>query len=205
MKIQNKVILGTLVGGGLLLGAAGVSLTYAQSNSQTSTNVFDRVAQILGVDSTKLSEAVKQAKTEEIDKLVKDGKLTQTEADKLKANVDDKSFGLGRPRHEMGMGGRLVRLDDLATYLNVDKADLMNNLGEGKSLKDYIISKGKTVEDASNYIYNKVKADLDARVKEGKITQEQEDKILANEKTRITDFLNGVRPEKPVGGKMKRD
>ena len=198
MKINKKIILGTLVGGGLLIGAATAGIAYAAVNTTTQSSILERVAQIVGVDSTKLTDAVKQARNEQIDQMVKDGKITQTQADDMKLRVENgQGFG---SRIGMRPEGRFAMMDDLATYLGVDKSEIMNSIGDEKSIKEIITSKGKTVDGAEAYLNEQIKADVDQKVKDGKLTQTQADKIIANEKTHINNFLNGVKPA--FDGKM---
>jgi hypothetical protein len=54
----------------------------------TGTTFWDRVAQKLGIDTPKLQEAVKSARTDQIDEAVQNGDLTQKQADALKQRLD---------------------------------------------------------------------------------------------------------------------
>lgn len=90
----------------------------AQSGtSNTSGNtLIARVAAILGIDQTKLEDAFTQAQkemrdealTNYLDQLVKDGKITQEQADQYKSWLDQKPAGLDQlgPGFEFGGRGR---------------------------------------------------------------------------------------------------
>jgi hypothetical protein len=71
----------------LLCGTVGIAL--AQDSTNPQENMMVRVAQILGISQQKLTDAFKQAQTEfeaqRIAKLVQEGKITQQQADQLKA------------------------------------------------------------------------------------------------------------------------
>ena len=71
----------------LLCGTIGIA--FAQDGTNPQQDMMARVAQILGISQQKLTDAFKQAQTEgevqRLDKLVQDGKITQQEADQIKA------------------------------------------------------------------------------------------------------------------------
>jgi polyhydroxyalkanoate synthesis regulator phasin len=76
----------------LLLVGIGAGAVYAQGpvkDGAPRQALLARVAQILGIDQQKLTDAFKQAggelRDERLAQLVKDGKLTQEQADQLKA------------------------------------------------------------------------------------------------------------------------
>jgi hypothetical protein len=71
----------------LVCGTAGIVL--AQDSGNPQQDMTARVAQILGISQQKLTDAFKQAQnefeTQRLAQMVKDGKLTQLEADQLKS------------------------------------------------------------------------------------------------------------------------
>ena len=99
-KSKKFIILASVVAAVLVIGAtAGVVLAQAGDNGTgQGDGIMARVAQILGIDQQKLADAVKQARTEfreqhpigqnmeqGLEKAVQDGKLTQQQADQVKA------------------------------------------------------------------------------------------------------------------------
>lgn len=100
-KSKKFVILASVLAAVLIIGAtAGAVLAQAGDNGtgQAKDGILTRVAQILGIDQQKLTDAFKQARTEyrqqhpigqnqeqKLDKAVQDGKLTQQQADQIKS------------------------------------------------------------------------------------------------------------------------
>ncbi len=105
-KSKKNIVLAAILAIVVLLGATAGVVVAQNGNSgkaDPSKALFARVAQILGIDQQKLADAFKQARDEFIaknprpqrpeiqnqdewlTKLVKDGKLTQAQADQLKA------------------------------------------------------------------------------------------------------------------------
>ncbi len=89
-KSKKFIIITSLLAAVLLFGAtAGLALAQDENNGPgQGKDMLARVAQILGIDQQKLTDAFKQAQTEfeaqRLDKLVQDGKITQEQADQLK-------------------------------------------------------------------------------------------------------------------------
>lgn len=128
----------TMIGIGTAILALGVTAVVGTAMAQTATatptqppaqastpaasaaktnyrNFFvNRLATDLGTTTDKLKSAFTQARNETVDQAVKDGKLTQQQADKIKANTNARpgfgfGFGFGRfgghpVRREMGCG-----------------------------------------------------------------------------------------------------
>lgn len=191
MTKTQKIVLGSIGAFGLVVITAGTALVSAQSAANTNASEFiDRVAQIAGIDSQKLKDSVKQASKERIDQDVKDGKITQSEADNLKQKIDEgKTFGLGFGRKgmhgEMGFGGFMKpNLDDLSNYLGLTTSDLMTQMRDGKSLLDIAKDKGKSEAELKTYLSQKFDENLKQAVTDGKLTQEKSD-IVAKDKDKI--------------------
>lgn len=84
---RNKKLLALLVVGLLAMGTLGY-VVYAQttgSSQATSKSYLARVAEKLGVTEDALISAMYEAKADMIDEAVAEGKLTQAQADYLKA------------------------------------------------------------------------------------------------------------------------
>jgi Na+-transporting NADH:ubiquinone oxidoreductase subunit NqrC len=88
---SKKFIITSLLAAVLLFGTtAGLALAQDENDGPgQGKDIMARVAQILDIDQQKLTDAFKQAQTElkaqRLDNLVKDGKITQEQADQLKA------------------------------------------------------------------------------------------------------------------------
>jgi Na+-transporting NADH:ubiquinone oxidoreductase subunit NqrC len=90
-KSKKFIIITSLLAAVLLFGTtAGLALAQNENDGPgQGKDIMARVAQILGIDQQKLTDAFKQAQTElkaqRLDNLVKDGKITQEQADQFKA------------------------------------------------------------------------------------------------------------------------
>jgi hypothetical protein len=104
-KIVIFIVAGILVAG-LLIAGVTAAATYADNGQgPAGGKLLARVAQILNIDQQKLADAFKQAGTElgqermnsTFDKWVKDGKLTQDQANQYKAWLAAKPAGMFGP------------------------------------------------------------------------------------------------------------
>ena len=96
-----------------VLGAFGVAAAQTAPTAQTATNYhqvyLSKLAQLLGVDQAKLESSMTQAQSQTLDQAVKDGRLTQQQADWMKQHMQQAQqggagFGPGMMRG--GFGGR---------------------------------------------------------------------------------------------------
>ncbi|MCX7838003.1 MAG: YckD family protein [Anaerolineae bacterium] len=90
------------------LGMTTDALTAALRSGKTLLDL----AREKNVDATKLRTAIADAQKAAIDQLVKDGKLTQAQADKLKANLKPENIDLLRGRWGIGVPGGHGHLKD---------------------------------------------------------------------------------------------
>ncbi len=95
----------------LMLAVAGMGVVSAQTPTPEADTRYDRfinrVAQLLGKQPAQLESALTQASREQIDQAVEDGELTQAQAERIKARIEE----TGRPfplfgRHRGGFGHR---------------------------------------------------------------------------------------------------
>jgi phage FluMu protein gp41 len=85
-------------------------------------------------------------------------------------------------------------LDTAATYLGMTVSDLQAALKSGKTLADEAAAKGKTVDGLVQALVAPTKTELDKRVTAGDITQAQENAIISNLTSHLTDLVNGKGP-----------
>ena len=94
-----RILLSSVLAVSMLVGTTGMALADDGQGSQPKPDgLLDRVAQILNIDVQKLKDAFKQALTEMrterqntgLQNLVSSGKLTQDQADQLKAWLDSR-------------------------------------------------------------------------------------------------------------------
>jgi polyhydroxyalkanoate synthesis regulator phasin len=199
MEIKRKLVAGAAAA--LAVGGAGAGIAATQLNSSPSAEskaIVNDAAKQLGVDPTKLSDALKKALSDRIDAAVTQGRLTKQEGDALKKRIQSDEFPLfGAPpfgfRHFGGPGphGLFHGLGAAATYLGLTEAQLRTQLNSGKTLAEIAKSQGKSVDGLEQALIKDTKTKLDAIVKEGKITKADEQKVLKDLDQRIEDLVNG--------------
>ncbi|HEX9095196.1 MAG TPA: hypothetical protein VF990_03740 [Candidatus Dormibacteraeota bacterium] len=163
--------------------SAGTSKNYAQ--------VFvDKLAGILHLTPTQTKDALKQAQLQTVDQMLKDGQITQAQADALKARINaGQGLGpLGAPGFRRGgfkATGTVMRdlmtaeLNAVASALHMSTADLQSALRSGKSLSDLETQQKVSDSAVKTAMKNAAKGVLDKAVKAGTITQAQADAILS--------------------------
>lgn len=201
MKFRKPLVILGLAGvvTALVVGGTAFAQTPTPSPNQqakTSNGEFflDRLAAALGTTRDKLNGAFTQARNETVDQAVKDGRLTQEQADRIKSQQGTAPFGFGFGVLGRGgkggaafMGGSQVR-DAIAKVLGMTPEDLANQLRSGKSLAELAKGREQTVKDA---IVSAVKPQLDQAVKDGKITQDRANQILDQIRTSDLNSLGG--------------
>ncbi len=201
----KKIALGALTALAFAVMAGGSAFVYAQSTDSSGT-FMDRVAQIAGVDSGKLKGAFKEASKEEVDQKVADGKLTQSQANEIKAKIENEEFrgpGFGG---RMGMRGGKEMMKDkhaqVAEFLGMSQEELRSSIREDrKTLLTIAKEKGKTEDQLKSFLSTEFDENIAQAVKDGKITQTQADNMKSQKDTMISNMINGVKPHR--GGMMR--
>jgi hypothetical protein len=223
-----RLIMGTLAVAVVVSGGAAYAASQDNSPQARSQAIVTDAAGTLGVDPGKLSDALKKALENQVDAQVTAGKLTQTQADAIKKRIEDgtqpifggggprfggpggapfgrrghggmgkRGFGFGGPRGGFGLGAGIA---ELSTFLGLKPEDLRTQLQSGKSLADIAKAQGKTVADLEAAITTAATTRLDAAVTAGKLTTDQEAKILAGLAQHLDDFVNAVPKARGFGG-----
>jgi hypothetical protein len=179
---------------------------------------LDDLAKRLNVTRDQLDTAIKGAAEARIDAAVAAGTLTKEQGDAAKKALANgvpalgaRLFGGGRGGplgpggrgpggpgfgHGFGFGG----LKGAADYLGLTDAKLREQLQAGKSLADIAkATSGKTVDGLKAAIKAATVKDLDQAVKDGHLTSDQRDKIVANLDDRIDDIVNNTPPKGAPG------
>ena len=158
----------------------------------------------LGVEESALAPAAKQAAIATIDQAVKDGKMKQAVADRLKARIDKADadgckFLAGRVgKVQAAVGAVKDAVTAAADALHITPAELGAQLKAGKSLKDVATDKGVPYAEVSAAVLKSVKADLDAAVAAGTIKQPRADRILERLTKNLADGrLRNAKPAAP--------
>ena len=221
---KRKLAAGAVAAIAVAGGGAAIGATQFNSPKEESQAVINDAASQLGVDPSKLTDALKKGLENRVDAAVAAGQMTKAQGDALKAQIESGNNvplilpgigGLGQgpgglfgggPGLKFGFGiGPAFRAGDdvfatAATYLGLTEAELKTQLGSGKTLAEIATAQGKTADGLVQALYDAQKKQLDAAVTAGKLTQSQEDAILANSKDRLTALVNGEQPALRVGG-----
>lgn len=158
---------------------------------------LDRLAAALGIDRARLDAAAQRAGNEVIDQALKDGAVTQAQADRMRRRVAQGAWPMhpffGRHGYGFFHGGRGPELDAAASALGMTRADLVTELQNGKTIGQVADARGVDRQKVRDAIVAAHKAELDAAVQNGTLTQQQADLMLQLYQT--YDPL-----EKPLGG-----
>ncbi|MBI2861405.1 MAG: hypothetical protein HYX89_01150 [Chloroflexi bacterium] len=150
----------------------GMSVDDLQAQLQQGKSIAD-VAKEKGVDPQRIIDARVAKARDNVNQMVKDGKLTQAQADQaiqnlpdqVKRQVEAKGTGVAAPR---GLGGMMLPVpglwDDAAQFLGISRDDLNAQLQGGKSLVEIAQARGKSKQDLINFLVGKAKERLQQRV-----------------------------------------
>jgi predicted DNA-binding protein (UPF0251 family) len=204
--------------------AASPSPTTGKLNP-TVEDFLQKLAARLGISESTLKSDLQQTSLDELQQLVKDGKLTQDQADKIQSAITNGtdyfpglngSFGGRGGPGGMGIFGRggLQSIlgknqDALAKWLGISTATLQSDLKSGESLATIATAQGKTTADLKTFLTGELDSQLKAQVTAGKLTQAQSDTIRAGVVANLDALINaklpqfggghGNRPAKPNG------
>ncbi len=198
----------------------------AATAGQYATFFLEHFASHLGLSTDQVKSAYTAAYNDTIDQMVKDGKLTQAQADALKqkvsqgvANGNLPGFGPGfRVPGGKGFGGFGFGMDragmmnlgpaEFAKALGMTQQDLITELQAGKSIADVAKEKNVDINKVKQTVISDYKAQLDTAVKNNKMTQAQEDQAIQNLTQKLDTIVNqaglmgrfhGRFPGKPQG------
>jgi len=210
-----RLIMGTLAVAVVVSGGAAYAASRDNSPQARSQAIVNDAAGTLGVDPSKLSDALKKALENQVDAQVTAGKLTTAQGDAIKKRIEDGTQpifgfgpggfggpGFGHRGHGFGRGGfdgfgLMAGVQDVATYLGLTPQALGTQLRSGKTLADIATAQGKTVDGLKTAITDAVTKRLDAAVTAGRLTKDQETTALAALSGKLDDLVNG---KLPMGG-----
>jgi uncharacterized protein (DUF433 family) len=202
-RIAALAVSGALIAGGA--GAAIAAVTKDDAN-QTEQAILDDAAKRLDVTPDKLRDALSAAQDAQLDEAVKDGDLTQKQADAIKRarkssgrvlagpgllggpgphGVLKLHGGPGGPRlHHFGLRGDLFA--DLAKALGTTQAKLKDQLRDGRSVAEIAKANGTSLDDVRSAVKAAAKTRLNEAVKDGDLTRKQADAILERAAEHVT-------------------
>jgi predicted DNA-binding protein (UPF0251 family) len=200
MARRHKVAIAVVAALSVLVVSAAVAATRALSPRQERQAIINDAAGQLGIEPQALSDALEQALKNRVDAAVRDGRLTEEQAAKLKARIeagDAPLFGPGPRlefRHHRGHGPFHAKLEAAAEYLGMSRRALLEALEGGKTLAQVARDRGKTVDGLVDALMARAEQKLDRAVQEGRLTDAERDEMLSGLRERITDLVNGRFP-----------
>jgi uncharacterized protein YidB (DUF937 family) len=185
---------------GIVAAQSGGTSTPSASNAtpgqkqQLVNDFLDKLATNLGISTDTLKSALTKTDTQMLDQAVADGKITQAEADKIKAKIESGN-GPIFPFLGRGHGGRgFLERDNIvqqtAAFLGIDRQAVVDALKNNQSLAQVAQDHGKTADELSGYLYDQLKSKLDQAVTNNKITQDKENTVLSSARDRINTVIN---------------
>jgi hypothetical protein len=199
--VKRRFVIGAT--GLAALGGGGVAYAVTQGSPGSERQAFiNDVAGRLHVSPDQLKSAISGAFSDRLEQAVKDGRLTQSQADAIKQRVQQHGGVplLGGPHPHPFFGGPrgpfAAGFDAAAGYLDLTPKQLHDKLESGKSLADVAGDQKKDVGGLKKAIEDGVKTRLDKAVKNKRITQSQESRLLNGLSNRIDRLVQqkGGRP-----------
>lgn len=189
---------------------AGVVMAQDGGSGASGPSFLSRVAQKLGIDEPRLQQAIKDARTDQIDEAVQNGDLTQEQADRLKQRLEqapgDAPFGLpfkghggfgldlkGRGLH---LGGAGLDKTAFAGFLGIDETQLRDALSaDGATLASVAEANGKSRDELKTFILSQLDERLAEAVANG-LPQERADAMRSKVEQNLDTII-----DTPCGGK----
>jgi hypothetical protein len=199
-----------------VVGGGGAAIAASGDSSPPGHSFFDSVARHLGISSQKLEDATKAAAIDQVDAALKDGKITQAQADAFKQRIESGDFPpffgpfLG-PKLAPGFGhfhggppflfGE--KLSAAADYLGLTEAELRTKLNSGQTLAEIAKAQGKSEDGLKQTLLDETKSKLDQLVEDGELTQDEADATYERFQSHLDAFVEhgmfGFRDEDHLG------
>lgn len=205
-RIAAIALSGVIVAGGT---GAAIAAAGKDDAGKAEQAVLDDTAKRLDVTPQKLRDALAAAQDAQLDEAVKAGRLTQAQADRMKAarkqsgrvlgplggpGPHGKRSGPGGRDHGPGGPGRGMRhglLDDIADALGTTPAKLFASLRAGTSIGDIAKANGTSLGAVRTAVKRSVTTRLDKAVKDGDLTRKQADAMLGHVDERLKAIESG--------------
>ena len=185
---------------GVVLAAGGAgAVAAAHDESDPEQSILNDAAKRLNVTPQALHDALSAAEASQLDQAVKDGRLTQDQADRIKnrraqdGHVLSGSGRFGR-RGRFDHGGPGQAIDTAATTLGLTRPELFERLRSGHSLADVAKGQGKQLTDVKDAVRKVIATGLGQAVKDKRLTQDRADEILKRFDDRFDQFAQRTRP-----------
>ena len=201
------ILFGAFFAGPLFASARGGQTTATAASTPTATNPYCQqylqdLAKRLGVSVSTLQQDKLASAEDVLAQLVKDGKLTQTQANQMKQRLESHQACSGNGR---GLWGRGVMIQSLKQYLpsvasqvaqglHMNANQLMAQLQSGKSLSDIATAQGVSSTQLQTLVTSAIQSAVNKAVSDGNLTQQQAASIkqmLQKNPAALNHLLNG--------------
>lgn len=186
---------------------AAVGATGGDEGKKAEDAILADAAKRLDTSAERLREALGAAEDAQLDQAVKDGDLTQAQADAIKKRRQESGRVLGFPgpgrhgfRHFGGPGGRggpRVLIGAIADALGISERQLHSRLRDGKTLAEIARAQDKSLDAVKSAAKAAVAKRLDKAVDDGDITRKQADARLAHVEDHLDALASGRRGMRP--------
>lgn len=207
--MKGRRIAALALSAGLIVGGTGAAIAAVAKDDaeQAEQAILADAAKRLGVTADRLRDALSAAQDAQLDRAVKDGDLTQKQADAIEQAREESGRVLARPgmrgaaaphgalkrRGGRGGVGRRGMFDDLAKALGTSGDKLKEQLRDGTSIADIAKANGKSLTDVRSAVRAAVKTRLEQALKAGDLTEKQADAILGRVEARVAMLGSGKR------------
>ena len=189
--VAGLALAGTAGVGGLAVAALNPLGAAGAANSPSTTVVANQPAGQPGDQrGPQDGHGPQQVLKDVLDSLVKDGTLTQAQADKITSSVEAKEKEEHAQRDANQQARRQEFLTVAAKAIGISTTDLETQLKSGKTLAD--VAKANNVDPNTVVValVGDLNTKIDADVASGKLTAEQGTARKAEATQRITDMVN---------------
>jgi len=193
-SLMAVVLLGSGLLGGVALAQTPTPPNPPSSQSAESPSPGDvfwsALAAKLNVSVDNLKAAFRDAAKAVVAQLVKDSKLTQTQADKLNQRIDKlplKGMPLPilpqrkgpTPQQRIAAAASRLMLDTAANTLGMSSSDLQGELRDGLTLAEITQQKGIDLSKLKTAMLAAANTRIDEAVKNGRLTQDKANELKA--------------------------
>jgi transposase-like protein len=178
--------------------AIGISEADLKSALQSGKTMAD-VAKAHNVDPKKVIDALVADGQSELADQVKNGRLTQAQADEMKTHLTQHATdqvngkfrgGPGGPGGPRGPGGPHAAA--VAKAIGISEADLRSALQSGKTIADVAKAHSVDPKKVIDALVTDEQSELADQVKNGRLTQAQADEMKTHVTQHATDEVNGT-------------
>lgn len=151
--MKNKILVGLAV-----IAVAGTALITATTVSaqEEGLNLFQRVAQTLGINDDDLTDAFKSAQKAEIDERVEAGTMDAERAEELKTRIDESEYPfLGMQRRSDMRQKRRKGAEAISEFLGISVDEFREAHLDGQTIEEIVTEHGKTMEELREYMTEK--------------------------------------------------